>query len=152
MIKYFFLSGVIFLTAFLSYDQSIDNSNADVSQDSSFIYIYRGGQFGGALTNFSIWLDNDKLCKLSNGRFFRIAVKPGTHVVSAKRGGVGIAKKETEVEVDVEKGKSYYVSCSMKQSITRVRLEMQEVMPKTGVKDIEKMKVDNCQGKVEDDN
>ena len=120
------------------------------AKDSSYIYIYRGGQFGGAFTNFSIWVDNAKLCKLSNGRYFMIAVDPGTHSVSAKRGGVGIGKKETEVEIDVEKGKSYYVSCSMKQSITRVRLEMQEVMPKTGIRDVEKMKLDNCQAKAED--
>ena len=120
------------------------------AKDSSYIYIYRGGQFGGALTNFSIWVDNTKLCKLSNGRYFMIAVGPGTHAVSAKRGGVGIGKKETEVEIDVENGKSYYVSCSMKQSITRVRLEMQEVMPKTGARDIVKMKIDNCQAKAED--
>lgn len=120
------------------------------AKDSSYIYVYRGGQFGGAFTNFAIWLDNTKLCKLSNGKYFMIAVGPGTHTVSAKRGGVGIGKKETEIEIDVEKGKSYYVSCSMKQSITRVRLEMQEVVTKTGIKDVEGMKLDNCQGKVED--
>lgn len=122
----------------------------DAAKDSSYIYVYRGGQFGGAFTNFAIWLDNTKLCKLSNGKYFMIAVGPGTHTVSAKRGGVGIGKKETEIEIDVEKGKSYYVSCSMKQSITRVRLEMQEVVTKTGIKDVEGMKLDNCQGKVED--
>ena len=77
-------------------------------------------------------------------------VKPGTHVISAKRGGVGIGKKETEVDVDVESGKSYYISCSMKTSITRARLEMEEVVEKTGIKDISDMKVDNCQANIED--
>ena len=118
--------------------------------DSSFIFIYRGGQFTGALTNFTIFVDDIKLCKISNGKYFKVPVKPGAHVVSAKRGGVGIMKKETEVDVDVESGQSSYISCSMKSSITRVRLEMQEVVPKTGVKDISNMKVDNCQGNIED--
>ncbi len=118
--------------------------------DSSFIYIYRGGQFSGAFTNFAIWVDDIKLCKISNKRYFKVPVKAGKHIISAKRGGVGIGKKETEVEVDAESGKSYYISCSVKTSITRVRLEMQEVVEKTGINDISDMKVDNCQGSVEE--
>jgi Protein of unknown function (DUF2846) len=74
----------------------------------------------GSLTNFTIWVDDQKLCKISNGKYFKVPVKAGTHIVSAKRGGVGVMKKETEVEVDVENGKSAYISCSMKSSITRV--------------------------------
>ena len=104
----------------------------------------------GSLTNFTIWVDDQKLCKISNGKYFKVPVKPGTHIVSAKRGGVDVMKKETEVEVDVENGKSAYISCSMKSSITRVRLVMEEVVAKTGVKDITDMKVDNCQGNIGD--
>jgi len=118
--------------------------------DSSFIFIYRGGSFSGSLTNFAIYVDDQKLCKLSNKSYFKVPVKPGKHIISAKRGGVGIGKKETEVEVDTENGKSNYISCSMKTSITRARLEMEEVMEKTGIKDISDMKVDNCQGNIED--
>ncbi|MEP6950936.1 MAG: DUF2846 domain-containing protein [Ginsengibacter sp.] len=124
--------------------------NPVTDADSSFIFIYRGGQFMGSLTNFTIWVDDHKLCKISNGKYFKVPVKPGTHIVSAKRGGVGVMKKETEVEVDVENGKSAYISCSMKSSITRVRLVMEEVVAKTGVKGITDMKVDNCQGNIED--
>ncbi len=117
-------------------------------QDSSYIYIFRGGQFSGAFTNFAIWVDETKLCKISNNKYLRVPVMPGTHIVSAKQGGIAIMKKETEVEVDVEAGKSYYVSCAMKSSITRVRLDMQEVLEKTGKKAIETMKVDNCQAAI----
>jgi hypothetical protein len=118
--------------------------------DSSFIFIYRGGSFSGSLTNFIIYVDDQQLCKLSNKRYFKVPVKPGKHIISAKRGGVGIGKKETEVEVDTENGKSNYISCSMKSSVTRVRLEMEEVVEKTGIKDISDMKVDNCQANVKD--
>lgn len=118
--------------------------------DSCYIYIYRGGSLTGSLTNFAIYVDDQKLCKLSNKRYFKVGVKPGKHIVSAHRGGVGIGKKETEVDVDCESGKSNYISCSMKSSITRVRLEMEEVIEKTGIKDISDMKVDNCQSSVED--
>lgn len=120
------------------------------SSDSSFIYIYRGGQFGGALTNFSIWVDDQKLCKISNGKYFKVAVTPGTHKIEAKVGGVSIMKKETSVEVEVVAGRSNYVACNMKQSVTRVRLEMTEVVEKAGMKAIENMTVDNCQSQIDE--
>ena len=128
----------------------INKKGKKPSVDSSFIYVYRGGQFGGALTNFSIWVDNEKICKLSNGKYMRVPVGPGSHTIEAKQGGVSVMKKETNIDVDVVKGKSNYVSCNMKQSITRVRLEMTEVVEKNGKKDIEKMSLDNCQSKIDD--
>ncbi|HVZ97115.1 MAG TPA: DUF2846 domain-containing protein [Chitinophagaceae bacterium] len=143
------ISTIISMIAFVTVTQAKANLKSPDS-DSCYIYIYRTGEFGGALANFSIWVDDVKLCKLSNGRYFKVGVKPGTHTVSAKRGGVGIAKKETEVSVDCEAGKSNYVSCTMKSSFTRVRLNMEEVVEKTGLKEISDMKVDNCQAGVED--
>ena len=132
-------------TLILSAKSPIAQRDKKSHQEESFIYVYRGGQIGGALTNFAIWVDDQKVCKLSNGKYLKVPVKPGKHTVSARRGGVGVMKKETEVEVDVEQGKSNYISCNMKSSITRVRLNMEEVLPKTGISDIEKMKPDNCQ-------
>ena len=118
--------------------------------DSAFIYIYRGGSFSGSLTNFIIYVDDQRLCKLSNKRYFKVPLKAGSHMISAKRGGATLDKKETEVEVDAENGKSYYISCSVKTTVTRVRLIMEEVVERTGLKDISEMKVDNCQADVGD--
>lgn len=120
------------------------------NSDSSFIYIYRTGQFGGAMANFSIWVDDKKLCKISNDKYFKVAVTPGTHKIEAKLGGVSIMKKETSVEVDVVAGKSNFIACNMKSSITRVRLEMTEVVEKAGKKEIEKMSLDRCQGSIDE--
>jgi len=143
------LSTLVAIGAFIAVAQAKTDFKSP-AEDSSYIYIYRTGQFSGALANFTIWVDDVKLCKLSNSRYFKIGVKPGTHVVSAKRSGVGIAKKETEVSVDCVAGKSNYVSCTMKSSVIRVRLNMEEVIEKTGMNEISSMKVDNCQGSVED--
>ena len=140
------LSGVLSAEAFAGSMTPLTTPNADTS----FLYIYRGGQFGGALTNFSIWVDDKKLCKISNGKYIKVPLSPGTHKVEAKIGGVGIMKKETSIEVDVVKGKSNFVACNMKQSITRARLEMTEVVEKNGQKDIDKMTLDNCQSRIDD--
>ena len=114
-------------------------------EDSAFIYIYRAGQFSGSLSNWAMFVDDKRICKLSNGKFIKVYVTPGKHKVSAKIGGVDLFKKETEVEIEVEAGGTYYVACNIKQSITRARLEMIEVTKSTGQKQMEKMTVDKCQ-------
>lgn len=115
----------------------------------AIVYIYRGGQFGGSLSNYSIFINDKKICKLSNGKFLKVLVDPGKIDVSAKLGGVSVLKKETNIELEVEAGGVYYVSCTIKQSITRTRLEMTEVTKNSGVKDLAKLTEDNCQGKIE---
>lgn len=78
----------------LSANSPIGQWNQKPQQDESYIYIYRGGQMGGALTNFAIWVDDKKVCKLSNGKYLKVPVTPGKHTVSARRGGVGVMKKK----------------------------------------------------------
>ena len=125
---------------------SVDTKASETQPgDSAIIYIYRGGQAGGAAANWAMFVDENKLCKLSNNKFIRVAVAPGKHTISAKIGGVGLMKKETEVEVETEAGGEYYIACNIKQSITRARLEMIEVTKGTGKKQREKMTLDNCQ-------
>jgi hypothetical protein len=117
--------------------------------DSTFIYVYRTGQFNGAAANWAIFLDGEKKCKLSNNRFMKLTVTPGKHSITAKIGGANLFKKETEVEIEAEAGGSYYVACNIKQSITRARLEMLEVTKGTANKQMEGMALDNCQDKLD---
>lgn len=119
--------------------------------DTTYIYVYRTGQFNGAAANWAIFLDGEKKCKLSNNRFMRLAVTPGKHTITAKIGGASLFKKETEVEIEAEAGGSYYVACNIKQSITRARLEMLEVTKGTANKQMEGMALDNCQEKLDKD-
>jgi Protein of unknown function (DUF2846) len=118
--------------------------------ETATIYIYRVGQFNNAMANWSMFVDEEKLCKLSNNKYMRVVVKPGKHVVSSKIGGIGLMKKETELEIEAEAGGEYYVACNVKQSITRSRLEMLEVTKGTGKKQMEKLTLDNCQEKIDE--
>ena len=109
------------------------------------IYIYRGGQLTGAAANWAVFVDEKKLCKLSNNKFMKVEVDAGKHQVTAKVGGVQILKKETEIEIDAEEGKSYFIACNVKSSITRARLELMEVTKSTADKQMQKMSLDKCQ-------
>ncbi len=147
------MNKLLFVVALVmgSLSLSAHTQAAGKPEDTAHIYIYRVGQFSGAMANFSIFVDGKKLCKLSNNKYFRIAVGPGKHIINAKVGGIGLMKKETEVEIEAEKGGDYYIACNMKSSITRVRLEMIEVTKNTGKKQMENMSEDNCQSKVDED-
>ena len=143
------LPGMLFIAGMLFSLMSFGRAPQQAPGDSSVIYIYRTGQFNGAGTNWAIFVDGQKICKISNNRFMQITVAPGKHRISAKIGGANLFKKETEVEIEAETGGSYYVACNIKQSITRSRLEMLEVTKSTASKQMEGMQLDKCQEKID---
>lgn len=136
---------IVLFAACISFSDKAQATNRQVVEDSSFIYVYRVGQFSGSGANWAIFLDDEKKCKLSNNKYMKLAVTPGKHRISSKIGGVGLMKKETEIEIEVEAGGSYYVACNIKSSITRSRLEMIEVTKNSAGKQMEKMSLDKCQ-------
>jgi hypothetical protein len=145
MSKIFTLSAIaIALVSALSFTH-IENPSQAPADDMATVYIYRVGQFNAAAANWAIFADEQKICKLSNNKFIMQKVKPGKHVYTAKIGGIGLLKKETEIEIEAEAGKSYYIACNVKQSITRSRLELLEVTKSSADKQMAKMSLDNCQ-------
>ena len=109
------------------------------------VYIYRGGQFMGALANYAVYVNGEKICKLSNERYIEYQAKPGTLTLMAKNGGVEVFKKETGLDLTVEAGRKYYVRGDIKASITRARMELSEVTENTAKRDMVKLTADNCQ-------
>lgn len=121
------------------------NPNPRPKAETASIYIYRTGSWSGAGNNWAMFVDGEKVCKLSNNRYIKVDVAPGKHRVSSKIGGIEVLKKETDLEIDAEAGKSYFVACNVKQSLTRARLEMVEVTKSSADKQMEKMTLDKCQ-------
>jgi len=143
---------IVFLLAAIVMNKQANAGAKSVTEDTTYIYVYRGGQFSGAGSNWAVFLDGKKMCKLSNNKYMRLAVTPGKHTISAKIGGAELFKKETVVEIEAEAGGSYYVACNVKQSFTRARLEMVEVTKNSANKQMEKMTLDNCQEAIDQGN
>lgn len=114
------------------------------AEEMATVYIYRAGQFYGASINYVIEANGQKICRLSNNKYIEHKVAPGKYTYAAKRGGVEVFKRETDLAIDVKAGEKHYVRCDIKSSITRTRLEMAEVMPSTGERDLAKLKPDTC--------
>lgn len=141
----FALLTITIATVLFSFSHSAKHDDAEMAT----VYIYRVGQFNAAAANWSIFADGEKICKLSNNKYIKHQVKPGAHEYNAKVGGVEIFKKETGITIDTEAGKSYYIACNVKSSITRARLELLEVTKSTAEKQMAKMSLDNCQDKID---
>jgi len=142
--KKFFLFSLIGFACLASAFRS-DSVSLKPTDDFATIYIYRGGQFFGSALNYSIYVNGEKICKLSNNKYIEYKAKPGKLSITAQRGGVELFKRETELELETEAGKKYYVKGDIKSSITRTRLEMSEVTESTAKRDMKDMTVDNCQ-------
>ena len=139
--KYFFAVCLLALTTAFRSDLPATLAHADFAT----VYIYRSGQFMGSGTNYAIFANGEKICKLSNNRYIEYKAKPGKLTLSVHVGGVGVFKKETGLDLDVEAGKKYYVKGDQKSSITRVRLDLSEVTENTAKRDMSGMTVDACQ-------
>jgi Protein of unknown function (DUF2846). len=121
--------------------------------DSSFIYIFRVGEWVDAPANWAIYLDTEKICKLSNNKFVQVPTKPGKHIISARVGGVVVLKKETRLKVEVEVGGSNYIACKVENKLfKRARLEMMEVTKSSADEQMGKMTLDHCEEGLEEQN
>jgi len=114
------------------------------NEDKATIVFYRKGQFAGALQNYNVYVNGMKLCKISNGKFFKYQISPGEIYLTSKAGGVEVFKKKENFSMDVEAGETYYIECNLKRSLTRYRMEFTEVTANTAKKMMSKLEEDNC--------
>jgi hypothetical protein len=120
----------------------------EIINEGSYIIVFRGGQFASALSNYNIFIDGKKVCKLSNGKYLKYPVSPGKHEVEAKKAGVDIIKKQTFTSVISKRGENNYISCNIKTSLLREKLEMIEVVESSGSQYVSSLKEDNCQTEI----
>lgn len=128
-----------------------DKGNEVITQDDkATLVFYRKGQFGGALQNYNVYVNGKKLCKISNGKFFSYNMTPGEAYLTSKAGGVEVFKKKETFSLDVEAGKTYYIECNLKRSLTRYRMEFTEVTQNTAKNVMKKLEEDNCMEDMKD--
>ena len=86
---------ICFVFVFACFAFTTPPKNTKSSTEEATIYIYRTGQWVGSTANWSMFVDEKKICKLSNNKFIKVNVPKGKHTISSKQGGVSIMKKET---------------------------------------------------------
>ena len=124
-----------------------DNNNVADSTNSNLatIYVYRTGQMFGAARNWAIYVNGERICKLSNNKFLIHKVEPGNIRLAAQIGGVEFWPKKVKVlEFPVEAGNEYFIKTNLKSSFTRGRVELSEVTKRTYELEIQKCTKDRC--------
>ncbi len=139
MKRFFFIMSLAFLGVFAQ-----QQTFAQDADGMATIYFYREGQFGAALQNYNVFVNGEKVCKISNNRYFFTKVKPGEVYFTSKAGGVEVFKRKENFSMEVKAGETYYISCDIKRSLTRYRLEFEEVTENTAKNAMKDMEEDNC--------
>lgn len=92
---------------------SIANVANVTAQTQVKVYIIRHSMYGGLNGGFSVYADDSLICNnLNNNKHLERLFKPGIHTFTAQFGGKQLKKgaKKEEISVEMESGKSYYVS------------------------------------------
>lgn len=118
--------------------------------DKALVLFIRPSELNAALDNWVLMADGDEFCRISNNRYVTYLAKPGKITFSAKRGGIGIGKPKTGLDLEVEAGKTYYVQCDVKTNLINVRILLNETTFNTAKKFMEKAKPDNCEATKEE--
>lgn len=113
--------------------------------DKALIVFIRPPEMANALDNWVLMADGEEFCRVSNNRYVTYLSKTGNVEFSSKRGGLGVGKPKDILKMELEGGKIYYVQCDIKSNLINVRILLNEIMPSTAKKFLEKAKPDNCE-------
>jgi hypothetical protein len=115
------------------------------NEDMATVVIYRTPQFQASLANWAVFEGGERLCKLSNKRYMIYQRKPGDSEFLVQIGGISTwPKKKTGLEIPLEAGEVYFIKTNFKQSFTRGRVELSEVVQRTAVKELADLTQDRC--------
>lgn len=127
---------------------AIISASISFSQEKSVVNIYRPGQLIAAGVNFTIYVNGEAKCKLSNNKRIVFELEPGKIEVIARQSGVGeLMKKVISFDLELEAGQEYFIKGDVKSSVTRYRMELSRVFPEQFNQDVESKEIglDNCQ-------
>jgi len=92
-----------------------------LSEDCALLHIYRKSSMAGAAISYDVYLDDEKIYRASNKSKTTIRLtKGGTSTLSAK------TETKTELPINIELGKEYYVNCGIKMGalVGRPKIEI----------------------------
>ena len=130
---------ILFLFAF--------TSGRVVEEQDATVYLFRNPRFFGVIANYNVRLDGEEICKLSNKRFLKLSLKPGSHHLESYVAGVGyLSKPKTTLDFEIKEGDTYYIETTAKMKSLSSELELLQVNKKRGDELMSKItKFDYCQ-------
>lgn len=128
-----------FLVIFLSKNVLAQN---DSLISTSKIYIIRATGLDGTLVNFRVLIDDEVYCKISNNRYSVINIRPGRYTFYVTSWAKPKKKKPLGLELEVEKGKTYYLRIVIKDLYYKDPYYFEEITYNSAAPLLEKYKED----------
>lgn len=97
------------------------------------VYVYRPGKLMGKALEPSVFLDEQKLLDMDNGRYFALKLDPGKHILRSN-------EKDSEIDQTWEAGKVYYVKITIAAGMMKGHGQMGMVTEKLALKEMQKLR------------
>lgn len=108
-----------------------DSEETDPSLDYALLYVYRTGG-PGLIINYNLSLGDSVLCRVTNRFAQEIKIyKQGPNELSAK------TEARSVIPIDIQKGRKYYLRCSVTPGITIGRPGLELIGSKAGSREYE---------------
>jgi hypothetical protein len=123
MTKLFF----VLLLVSVSLSAHTQNQNSDSAKLGGKVYFLRSTGYNGSAQGFTVFIDDEIVCKLNNKRFSIHEVAAGNHKFSVQFAGKSSKEKAERIEISVEPGKTYYIQLIFQTGLLKNNLYCQEV-------------------------
>ncbi len=81
------------------------------NEDQGLMFFYRPAKMYAAVVSYDMNLNNQVIGKVKNGKYFYQYVDPGSYTLTAE------TRDKESLTLEVEAGKTYYIRCSIKQTM-----------------------------------
>ena len=116
---------------------------ADTTRKST-VYVLRSTGFTGSARQFKIFVDGNLVCKMKNDSYLILEIVPGRHAFAVQMDGQTLRESTEKVDINVESGKDYYLSCVLKTDAMWSTAQMDELTENSGKAKIMKLKKMSC--------
>jgi hypothetical protein len=119
-------------------------SQTDSTTKSATVYFMRSTGFSGSAQGFTVFIDDNVVCKLNNKRYSVHSVAPGNHRFSVQFAGKNAKDKAERIEITTEAGKTYYIQLIFQTGLLKNNLYCQEVTENSAKTILGNLKEDSC--------
>jgi hypothetical protein len=108
-------------------------ASATANESKATVYVYRPGKFMGKALEPSVFLDEQKILDMDNGRYFTLHLDAGRHILRSN-------EKNSEIDQTWDAGKIYYVKMTIATGMMKGHGQLAMVTEKLADKEMNKLR------------
>ena len=108
-------------------------ASAGGDESKATVYVYRPGKFMGKALEPSVFLDEQKILDMDNGRYFTLHLDAGRHILRSN-------EKNSEIDQAWEAGKVYYVKMTIATGMMKGHGQLAMVTEKLANKEMHELR------------